>query len=256
MATNRKKQTSHSPDRSSRRRLSAQGFYTPFESLDQHLEEISPAKPHAAPSLPVVSQPKQSGPVKAEDEEKVFQKAMADVMPLPNSGASRVPPAPPTKHQPRFLAQEELEVYTYLVDLVEGEAQFELSYSDEYVDGCIIGLSPMIMKKLRKGDFSYQDYVDLHGLNRSEARERAIHFIRQSFGMGLRCVLVVSGRGLNSEDKQPVLKKGLVTWLTQAPLKRIVLAFTSARAHDGGAGAFYVLLRKNEGKAKFQKNKC
>jgi DNA-nicking Smr family endonuclease len=109
------------------------------------------------------------------------------------------------------------------------------------------------MKKLRKGDFSYQDYVDLHGLNRAEARERTIHFIRRSFGVGLRCVLVVSGRGLNSQDKQPVLKKGLVTWLTQAPLKRIVLAFTSARAHDGGAGAFYVLLRKDQGKGKFKR---
>ncbi|MGV8075436.1 MAG: Smr/MutS family protein, partial [Syntrophobacteraceae bacterium] len=68
---------------------------------------------------------------------------------------------------------------------------------------------------------------------------------------GYRCVLVVPGRGLNSQDKQPVLKNGLIKWLTQTPLNRFVLAFASARSYDGGAGAFYVLLRRNPGKATF-----
>jgi DNA-nicking Smr family endonuclease len=66
---------------------------------------------------------------------------------------------------------------------------------------------------------------------------------------GYRCVLVVHGRGLNSKDQVPVLKQRLTTWLSRGSWSRLVLAFTSARACDGGAGALYLLLRRRrEGK--------
>jgi len=103
-----------------------------------------------------------------------------------------------------------------------------------------------VVKKLRNGDFSYQAHLDLHGLNREQALPMVVQFIQRSFVQKRRCVLIVSGRGLNSLEKEPVLKHSLVRWLTHAPLKRLVLAFASARAYDGGAGAFYVLLRRNE----------
>ena len=61
---------------------------------------------------------------------------------------------------------------------------------------------------------------------------------------GQRCVLIVHGRGLNSKDQVPVLKHRLTTWLTRGSWARLVLAFTSARPCDGGAGALYVLLRR------------
>ena len=153
------------------------------------------------------------------------------------------------KEGPRFLAREEAEVFARLMDLVSGEGPFELVCSDEYVDGAVVGLSPEILTKLRKGDFSYQEYIDLHGCNRQQAREAVVRFVQEGFTKNWRCLLIVSGRGLNSKDKEPVLKRHLVNWLTRAPLKRIVLAFASARSYDGGAGAFYVLLRRNEGKA-------
>jgi DNA-nicking Smr family endonuclease len=88
-------------------------------------------------------------------------------------------------------------------------------------------------------------------MTRIEARAAVTEFVLESFAQGCRCLLIVSGRGLNSQDKEPVLKQNLVIWLTQAPLKRVVLAFASARSHDGGAGAFYVLLRRNQGKVSF-----
>jgi len=56
-------------------------------------------------------------------------------------------------------------------------------------------------------------------------------------------VLIIHGRGLTSPG-QPVLKKMVFNWLSRGPLRRYILAFTSARACDGGAGATYVLLRK------------
>jgi len=222
-------------------------FYTPFVGLDQQLSRKSPPLPPSPASPPEGDEPRPSEAPERE-QERLFREAMADVVPMDRTQGTRIPPVPPPGNPPRFLAREDLEVYTYLVDLVTGEAAFELTLSDEYIDGALVGLSPDILGKLRKGEFSYQDYIDLHGYKREQARERVTRFLLESFAKKLRCVLVVSGRGLNSRDKQPVLKKGLVSWLTRAPLKRVVLAFASARSHDGGAGAFYVLLRRNPGK--------
>jgi DNA-nicking Smr family endonuclease len=224
-----------------------QAFYTPFKDLDQqltHLPEIPDGPPPGRDQSACTVEP-------MPDPDSLFLTAMAGVKPLRNERQKRVPPPPPVIRPPRFLEQENTEVLRHLVGLVSGEAPFELWYSDEYVDGAVIGLSPEIIKKLKKGDFSYQDYIDLHGCKREEAREKVNSFVKRSFVRKLRCILIVSGRGLNSRGRQPVLKQELVRWLTHSPLRRIVLAFASARSYDGGAGAFYVLLRRNEGKARF-----
>lgn len=182
------------------------------------------------------------------DDKRIFDKAMADVRPIPGGTRTKVPVVRQPK-TPRFLAEEEIQAYAQLVDLVAGEGPFELSSSDEYIDGAVLGISPDVLKKLREGYFSHQDYLDLHGLNRLQARQEVRDFLMDSFAARTRCVLIIAGRGLNSKDREPVLKTSLVTWFMRAPLKRVVLAFASARSHDGGWGAFYVLLRKNEDKA-------
>jgi DNA-nicking Smr family endonuclease len=240
---NKRKGKSFEPMRRSIRQKSPTGFYTPFQELDQlfgpnfsHLE--SPAEkpqPHLYD-------------FKGEtDDHRLFQTAMADVSPLPAGTRARVPVRHSRKPR-RFLAEEEIEAYTQLVDLVAGQGPFELSNSDEYIDGAVLGISPEVLKKLREGYFSHQDYLDLHGLNRQQARQEVRDFLMESFASRTRCVLIIAGRGLNSKDREPVLKNSLVTWFMRAPLKRVVLAFASARSYDGGWGAFYVLLRKNEDK--------
>ncbi len=245
----RKEGTSDNPRRGSSRRRPPLGFYTPFKDLDQHLgttisnDSGNYTKPFPEPAkIDKIAKG-------AKNDDVLFERAMAGVDRLPVKSQKKVPVRPPEKTPPRFVAAEELEAYTRLVDLVAGEGPFELSCSDEYIDGSVIGISPEVLKKLRSGYFSYQDHLDLHGLNRQQAREETVNFIMNSFTSRRRCVLIIPGRGLNSKDKEPVLKNNLVTWLTRAPLKRVVLAFASARSYDGGWGAFYVLLRKNEGKA-------
>jgi DNA-nicking Smr family endonuclease len=78
-----------------------------------------------------------------------------------------------------------------------------------------------------------------------EARVAVDRFLSGAHRAGQRCVLIVHGRGLNSKDQIPVLKHRLTTWLVRGAWARLVLAFTSARACDGGAGALYVLLRRD-----------
>jgi DNA-nicking Smr family endonuclease len=55
-------------------------------------------------------------------------------------------------------------------------------------------------------------------------------------------LLVTHGRGLSSPS-EPVLKKKVEEWLTRGPWRKWVVAYSSARKCDGGAGATYVLLR-------------
>ncbi len=238
--------------RSSRVAPADQGFYNPFTELDQQ------ARGHSSPPVPPKGAP---GAAKAaasapeadesSDDSRLFREAMSGVRPLSRGSHGRVPPAPPARSIPRFRMMEEMEAYASLAELTVGEGGFELTYSDEYVVGAVDGLSPATIRKLRNGDFSYQDHVDLHGCNVDRAYDLVVDFMRRSYGYGRRCVLIIPGRGLNSAGRMPVLKNNLVQWLTHAPLNRMVLAFASARSCDGGVGALYVLMRRNPGKGRF-----
>ncbi len=106
------------------------------------------------------------------------------------------------------------------------------------------GISPEVVRRLRRGAWSIQAQIDLHGLRRDEAREHLAAFIREAEKRGLRCVRVIHGKGNGSPGKQGVLKAKVKSWLVQ---KNQVLAFTQARGQDGGHGALIVLLRPSSG---------
>jgi DNA-nicking Smr family endonuclease len=101
------------------------------------------------------------------------------------------------------------------------------------------GVGPDVVTKLRRGQWSIQAQIDLHGLRRDQAREQISLFLRDANRRGLRCVRVVHGKGNGSPGKQAVLKDVVRRWLVQ---KAEVLAFVQARASEGGAGALVVLL--------------
>ena len=101
------------------------------------------------------------------------------------------------------------------------------------------GLGLDVIRQLRKGRWSLQGQLDLHGLRSDEARVALGQFLREAHHVGWRCVRVVHGKGLGSPGKTPVLKNKVQRWLVQ---KNEVLAFVQARASDGGAGALIVLL--------------
>jgi DNA-nicking Smr family endonuclease len=101
------------------------------------------------------------------------------------------------------------------------------------------GIGTEVTARLRKGEWSIQAQLDLHGLRSDEAREALGGFIRNAHKQGLRCVRVVHGKGLGSPGKQPVLKTKAQRWLIQ---KNEVIAFVQAKPAEGGAGALVVLL--------------
>jgi len=111
--------------------------------------------------------------------------------------------------------------------------------TDEHLSFRRPGIGTDVTRKLRRGDWSIQRQLDLHGLRRDDAREALSFFIREAHKHGIRCVRVVHGKGLGSPGKAPVLKGRVHSWLVQ---KKEVLAFVQAKPADGGAGALVVLL--------------
>jgi len=85
-----------------------------------------------------------------------------------------------------------------------------------------------------------QSQLDLHGLDRHQAREALADFLASCVKRGVRCVRVIHGKGLGSKNREPVLKTKVKHWLTQ---REEVLAYCQARPVDGGSGALVVLLK-------------
>ncbi|HXJ36259.1 MAG TPA: Smr/MutS family protein [Candidatus Eisenbacteria bacterium] len=207
----------------------------PFRGLRQRLETHAPPPPTVKPA------PKAPPP---PDDAILFSNAMQGVARLAAHERERIAgPAPAA--EPRSVVTEEAEALATLSDLVNGDGTFDISETREYLEGHVLGLDPRVVRRLRRGDFAWQAHLDLHGMTAAVARDAVERFVVEGARAGLRCLLVVHGRGLNSKDQIPVLKERMKTWLARGRIGRHVLAFTSARAVDGGAGALYVLLRRD-----------
>jgi len=102
------------------------------------------------------------------------------------------------------------------------------------------GVRTQVMRRLRRGLIPIEGELDLHGLSQTAARYQLAEFLTDSRDAGRRCVRIVHGKGYRSGARGPVLKMAVDLWLRR---HLDVLAFTSARAIDGGTGAVYVLLR-------------
>lgn len=102
------------------------------------------------------------------------------------------------------------------------------------------GLGSDILTKLRRGRWSVQGELDLHGLTSEESRDALADFLLEARARGLRCVRVIHGKGLTSPNREPVLKGKVRKWLSHWD---DVLAYCEAPRHAGGGGAVLILLR-------------
>lgn len=103
------------------------------------------------------------------------------------------------------------------------------------------GIQQKLMTKLKKGLVPFEAKIDLHGATVNQAGKELQSAIDQSYQQGLRCILVVHGRGKGSFDNKPALKTHVNQWLRDS---KKVLAFHSTQPRHGGTGAVYVLLKR------------
>lgn len=104
------------------------------------------------------------------------------------------------------------------------------------------GVQELVVDRMRKGQYTVMDSLDLHGEKVRRSREMVHDFLVECHRRGLRCVRIVHGRG----ELSPVparLKSYVNAWLQVHPL---VNAFVSATPPHGGTGAVFVLMKKSK----------
>ncbi len=180
---------------------------------------------------------RKGGKTPGTDDATDFGSLVGPVKPV--RAKSRVPlRKPPPQPRARFARADEQAVLEESLSIGPSEVGLEngdeLNFRRPHV--------PLkVLKDLRRGKYSIQNELDLHGLTANEARVMLREFMADVLLEGQRCVRIVHGKGLRSGPRGPVLKVKLNKWL---PQWEQVLAFTTAPARDGGTGALYVLLAR------------
>ena len=202
----------------------SQWSFTPFKGLKEALDNNK-----YVPSKPIASEIK--------TDEEVFLDAMTGVREI-KQFREMPPKRPPKITLSRTLEDDSLED---LRRVVRGELRIRLSDTGEYIEWVRPNTRKDIIHRLHRGDFSVQDYIDLHGFTLSEAEEAISAFFKEALRKRMFCIKIIHGRGLRSPNG-PVLKRAL-EGLLQGQFRKWVLAYSSAKACDGGLGATYVLLK-------------
>lgn len=102
------------------------------------------------------------------------------------------------------------------------------------------GVSGEALRRLRRESSRVRESLDLHGLNRDQARLAVGHFVQAAASQGVKRVRIIHGQGFGSTHGGALLRQQTRHWLTQI---HEVLAFVGAPTQDGGKGAVLVLLR-------------
>ena len=94
---------------------------------------------------------------------------------------------------------------------------------------------------------------DLHGYSLDEANRKIDHFIRSSYKDGVNKLIIITGKGLHSEnEKDPYISKDFGILKHSVPeyiknngdLMKMINDIKEASIEDGGSGAFYIYLKK------------
>lgn len=96
-------------------------------------------------------------------------------------------------------------------------------------------------KRVRRGKVEIGATLDLHGHTQDRARAALVRFLRAAQARGEAAVLVVTGVGRSGEG---MLKRRLPEWLASPEVRPLVSGFAQAHRAHGGAGAFYVFVKR------------
>ena len=122
----------------------------------------------------------------------------------------------------------------------------------------LTGLDRRTSQRLARGQIETEARLDLHGRTQEDARIALRAFLTRSRAEGLRCVLVITGKGespfarhtlhgghyYQTPERQGVLRSALPVWLGEPEFRALVAGFQPAHPRHGGGGAFYIWLRR------------
>ena len=172
-----------------------------------------------------------------DPETAALQQAMRGVVPLPERNLASLEKPRPLPQARQQAAEEQAVLADSLVAPLTLQDRLEGGDEPVYLRH---GLAQSVLRDLRRGRWVIQGEIDLHGLNRDQARHQVAAFLQTALHQGKRCLRIVHGKGLGSPQKLSVLRQLLRGWLAQ---RQEVLAYCQAKPQDGGEGALLVLLR-------------
>ena len=195
---------------------------------------------------PMVKQRSTDSTADATDDALAFRAAVRDVKPLAQTAKpdGLTKPRALGRRRPRAASGELAEtmplIATPPLDDRGGSSAGDSIAGADALSFQRPGVRAQVLRRLRRGLYPIEDELDLHGLNQAAARDSLAEFITLNRNAGHRCVRIIHGKGYRSGARGPILKIAVNAWLRH---HADVMAFTSARAIDGGTGAVYVLLR-------------
>ena len=166
-----------------------------------------------------------------------FSKLLTGVKPLRNERVK--PHRQVIKPIPAQRIADDQSVLDQLLDCDPEEASFLSGDELNYLKN---GYPQKLLRRLRHGNYSIEDELDLHGLTLSQAKQQVREFLSECEYQGIGTVRIIHGKGLSSPGREPVLKRHILGWLKKI---ETVIAVSSATPRDGGTGAIYVLLTRS-----------
>lgn len=162
-----------------------------------------------------------------EDDLSLFQAAVRGVKKLQQN--TYVAPRPPLRKKAEFREQREIEdTLFYFSDEYE-----PLLNEEDKVKYLREGEDSHLLKRLRRGDFSPELFLDLHGLNREQAKRELAALLQTCQNEHIYCASIMTGYGTFT------LKKQIPRWLVQHPKVR---ALHQAPREWGGDAAILILV--------------
>lgn len=107
----------------------------------------------------------------------------------------------------------------------------------------MFAIDPHTVERIRRGKVPIQARIDLHGCTQEEALSAVNEFLEESWRLGHRLVLVITGKG-TARDGGGVLRSAVPRWITEGRYRSHLVGIAPAEPRDGGDGAVYVMLRK------------
>lgn len=125
------------------------------------------------------------------------------------------------------------------------------SYSKFLDDHEFGGIDNSTLTKFKREEFKPEAVLDLHGYTEDKAFDAVEDFIAKCYNRGLRCIIIITGKGLPHKDDEDIfatkgiLRKSVPQWLNLPHLRSAILIYKNPSIKLGGSGALYILLRRN-----------
>lgn len=184
------------------------------------------------------------------EDEDLWRRVAATAVPLHRRQPSLLP-EPEPKAAPLRPAPEAMPDFILTPAPRQYRSHVTLQPSvEETVSAHPLRMDAGTFRKMKRGKSEPEARIDLHGMTLSQAHPALIGFVLRAQSAGNRLVLVITGKGKRRDDDGPIperlgaLRHQVPHWLHAPPLAGAVQQIAQAHLRHGGAGAYYVYLRR------------